>query len=351
MPGLPDGEEGGSLLEQTRDLWNSSGSGAGEGGSDNKGEGGRRGQGVHTPLKSMQFWVLLWIRALHRMYHHSNSEKNIKITSIFFLQVDHLRGSLSSTNVVFGWGELKTHILSVSESIIREGHKKKLPGSKVVEAGDSIGWPCWAKCSDESVDGHGLHHWNKEKADLIHFSTTSCHEDVSTCNFQASLSTHVIFFESALSVFSLSPQTFYQDSCVFCLLRCGSGYANFSNNISNIPFFHHLDLYNTWIRCPSHLLEELQLALQQICQCCKEQVLMVLVVFTMLGLNFHWGNLIHSLPLLAPGIASFFTGRGLLEVFAGECRGRVHFLGHFSLSAVCWSWSHRCFVGGVIGWR
>eukprot|EP00434_Breviolum_minutum_P020468 symbB.v1.2.018050.t2/scaffold1425.1/size119490/8 len=30
-------------------------------------------------------------------------------------------------------GELKTHILSVSESIIREGHKKKLPGSKVVE--------------------------------------------------------------------------------------------------------------------------------------------------------------------------------------------------------------------------
>ena len=31
-------------------------------------------------------------------------------------------------------GELKSHILSVSESVIREGHKKKLPGPKVVEA-------------------------------------------------------------------------------------------------------------------------------------------------------------------------------------------------------------------------
>eukprot|EP00435_Cladocopium_sp_Y103_P046087 s681_g13.t1 len=30
-------------------------------------------------------------------------------------------------------GELKSHILSVSESVIREGHKKKLPGPKVVE--------------------------------------------------------------------------------------------------------------------------------------------------------------------------------------------------------------------------
>ena len=32
-------------------------------------------------------------------------------------------------------GDLKSHILSVSESVIREGHKKKLPGPKVVEEG------------------------------------------------------------------------------------------------------------------------------------------------------------------------------------------------------------------------
>ena len=50
-------------------------------------------------------------------------------------------------------GELKRHILSVSESVIREGHKKKLPGPKVVEARQrSAGGNQWGDFGGNGAD-------------------------------------------------------------------------------------------------------------------------------------------------------------------------------------------------------
>ena len=60
------------------------GRGAGEGGSDNRRQGGRGGQGVLTPLKSMQFGVLVWIHECVEVCITTATAKYIKITCVFF---------------------------------------------------------------------------------------------------------------------------------------------------------------------------------------------------------------------------------------------------------------------------